>query len=783
VDKTSSHMSGSATNVVQASSINGGVHITSPETPQPKPRLLPADVRGFVNRVRELESLDEALTAPTDDAARIILLVGTAGVGKTSVAVKWAHRVRKQFPEGQLYINLRGYDPGDPVPPDLALERFLRILGVTPEQIPAGLEERSELFRSLIADRPILVVLDNAATVDQIRPLLPGTEACLTLVTSRSRMPALVARDGARRIAVDTLSPESSVALLRKVTADYRSADPDTDAANLARLCAHLPLALRIAAERAAARPWLSLADLATELTSESGLWEALSAEDGTDADAVRTVFAWSYRALPAPAARIFRLLGIHPSPEFSLYAGAALAELPPAETQRLLALLVGAHLLEEVGPGRYQFHDLLRAYAADEARQEESAESRELALRRLLGFYVCTVAAAQPRDRMAPIAVTVDGAAPASPALNDAEATHAWYQAERANLIAATRTARIHGYHQIAWQIPALVQEINGGLDPLDTWTPAKLESLEATRQAGDRYGEGVSLLGLAVADRYAGRLDLARERYAAAAEAFDSAASPTGRVHAENGLGRVALQARDLATAEERFTAGLRVAESTGDVALSVVLMMNLGATRSALGEYVAAQQLLDEAADLARRVGDQANEFEALIELAAALRLAGDLESARRANSRALDVCRETGNQHQQAYALLEKARISLASHELTDALTTGHAAANLFRGLGNYEQEAAAWSLTGTTYSHQGRHEDAIAFLRQAASKHQELGSSWLYSHDLLELAAALDRYGDTAGAHEQRRQAATELAAYSDPVASSLRAGITGLGMT
>jgi len=184
VDKTSSHMSGSATNVVQASSINGGVHITSPETPQPKPRLLPADVRGFVNRVRELESLDEALTAPTDDAARIILLVGTAGVGKTSVAVKWAHRVRKQFPEGQLYINLRGYDPGDPVPPDLALERFLRILGVTPEQIPAGLEERSELFRSLIADRPILVVLDNAATVDQIRPLLPGTEACLTLVTS-----------------------------------------------------------------------------------------------------------------------------------------------------------------------------------------------------------------------------------------------------------------------------------------------------------------------------------------------------------------------------------------------------------------------------------------------------------------------------------------------------------------------------------------------------------------------------------------------------------------------
>ncbi|WP_194904206.1 NB-ARC domain-containing protein [Catenulispora rubra] len=777
MDQPDFHMSGSASNVVHAGSVSGGIHITTSKPPRPKPRLLPAGVHGFVNRVRELGTLDAVLAAAAEDAPRIVLLVGTAGVGKTSVALRWAHLVREQFPDGQLYINLRGYDPGEPVPADLALERFLRVLGVNPEEIPTGLEERSDLFRSLVADRQILIVLDNAATVDQVRPLLPGTESCLTLVTSRSQLPALVARDGARRVAVETLSPQSSVALLRKVTMDYRPADPETDTAELARLCAYLPLALRIAAERAAARPWLSLADLASELTSESGLWEALSAEDETDADAVRTVFAWSYRALPAPAARVFRLLGLHPAPEFGLHAAAALAELTPMETRRLLALLAGAHLLEEVGSGRYQFHDLLRAYAADLARQEETEESRERSVKRLLDFYLYAAASAQPRDRMAPIDVSGGETVPALPDLDNADATRTWYQAERANLMAAAQAAAAHGADRVAWQIPALVQEINGGLDPADTWTSVKVGGLEAARRSGDHYGEGVSMLGLAVGDKYAGRLDVSRERFTAAADAFDAAGSLVGRAHAENGLGLVAMLIRDFDAAEAHFSSGLETARCVADPALAVPALMNLGSVRGAVGEFSTAQNLLDEAVALARQVGDQANETEALIELSVVLRNTGDLNSARRANNETLQVCHETGNQRQEAHALLEKARIDLADGQPAEALVSSHAAASAFGGLGDNDREAVAWGLTGTAYSHLGRHEEAVAFLKQAASTHQDLGRAWLHSQDLLDLAAALARSGDRAGALEHRRRAAAELATFSDPVASALRAGI------
>src|SRR5256714_9064117 len=361
-------MSGSARNVVQAGTISGGIHFAAPPASKSRPGLLPANVRGFVNRTRELDSLDKVLESGKDgDRVGMVLLVGTAGVGKTSVAVRWAHKIGDRFPDGQLYVNLHGYDAGEPLSALTALERFLRVLDVAPERMPAEVEARADMFRSLIAERRLLVVLDNAATADQVRPLLPGSDTCLVLITSRSRLSGLVARDGARRIDVDTLACVASMALLRKVITDYRVEDTDDELADLALLCANLPLALRIAAERAAARPWLPLAELINELRDESGLWHALSTDDEAEADAVRSVFAWSYRALPESAARVFRLLGLHPGPEFSLNAAAALAGATPSETRRALDALLNAHLLEQIGRERYQFHDLLRAYAADQ--------------------------------------------------------------------------------------------------------------------------------------------------------------------------------------------------------------------------------------------------------------------------------------------------------------------------------------------------------------------------------------------------------------------------------
>jgi len=345
--------------VVQARDVHGGVHIHHAETAfAVTPSQLPGDVRGFVNRHTELALLTSVAGDQPDDphAAAVTVISGTAGVGKTSLALHWAHRVRDRFPDGQLYVNLRGYDPGQPAVPEEVLDRFLRDLGVPATAIPVHLDERASLYRSLLATRRMLVVLDNAATAGQIRPLLPGTASCLVLVTSRSRLSGLVARDGAYRLGLDILLEEDAIALLGAVTARYRGHDQRQELVELARLCARLPLALRIAAERAASRPMMRLDELIADLRDESGLWDALTAEGDDDADAVRTVFAWSYRALPEPAARLFRLLGLHPGNEFGLPATAALAGISAPHARQQLDVLIGAHLLEQPAPGRYEF-------------------------------------------------------------------------------------------------------------------------------------------------------------------------------------------------------------------------------------------------------------------------------------------------------------------------------------------------------------------------------------------------------------------------------------------
>ncbi|MBI0319464.1 ATP-binding protein, partial [Streptomyces javensis] len=295
-----SDLSGAARDVVQAGQVLGGVHFHGPapvSVEVPVPRQLPGDVSGFVGRAAELAELDALHSSDgRDGVVPVVVIAGTAGVGKTSLAVRLAHRISGRFPDGQLFVNLRGYDTGPPLAPAAALERFLRAFGVPAPAIPAGLEERAELYRSLVAGKQVLVVLDNAATVGQVRPLLPGTAGCLTVVTSRHRLSGLAVRDGARRITLGMLAEQESADLIAAATRGYRTGDDPAQIAELARLCARLPLALRIAAERAATHPLLALPELTAQLRDESTLWEALSSPDQEEADAVRTVFAWSYR-------------------------------------------------------------------------------------------------------------------------------------------------------------------------------------------------------------------------------------------------------------------------------------------------------------------------------------------------------------------------------------------------------------------------------------------------------------------------------------------------------
>ena len=357
---------------------------------RPIPAQLPHHVPGFTGRELELAALESLAVGQGNAAVVISAIDGLAGIGKTALAVHFAHRVAAGFPDGQLFVNLRGFDPDQPpAAPGDVLAGFVRALGADSSQAPADLDELAAMYRSLLNGRRVLVVLDNAASAGQVRPLLPGTASCLAIVTSRNTLSGLAARDGARRLTLDLLPPGDAVTLISRVAGAERTAADPAAAGRLAQLCGRLPLALRITADRAASHRHLSMTDLVDELTLEHDRLDALAADEKTTQ--VRAVFSWSYQALEPGPARAFRLLSLHPGPDISTPAAAALIDAPIPATRRLLRTLTAGHLLEETGRDRYQFHDLVRVYAAECAQASEPEPRRAAAIRRLLTFYMHT--------------------------------------------------------------------------------------------------------------------------------------------------------------------------------------------------------------------------------------------------------------------------------------------------------------------------------------------------------------------------------------------------------
>ncbi|HEX4834058.1 MAG TPA: cytochrome C, partial [Trebonia sp.] len=323
---TWSEVSGTTGDVVQARDVSGGIHFHRLASEVPRPRQLPSPQPVFVDREEAFAGLDGVVSA---GAGRIAVVVGMPGVGKTALAVQWSNRNRDRFPDGQLYLNLHGYGEGPPVGPLRALWAFLVALGVPRSELAVDVEEAAAQYRSALAGRRVLIVLDNAREAQQARPLLPGHGACAVLVTSRAHMSGLVAREGARRIVLGVLPENDAVTLLARLVQSDRPDDQPSALGQFARLCARLPLALRIAAEHALSRPRTRLEDLVEDLRGQAALWRALTVEEGDQAEdlaAAQSVFAWSYRALPAEAARVFRLLAMHPGPDFGETAATALA-------------------------------------------------------------------------------------------------------------------------------------------------------------------------------------------------------------------------------------------------------------------------------------------------------------------------------------------------------------------------------------------------------------------------------------------------------------------------
>ena len=471
------------------------------ETAEPAvPRQLPTAVPYFAGRTSELRLLDAMLSDAGRGSTGVVIsaIGGTAGVGKTALALNWAHRVAPNFPDGQLYANLRGFDPaGSPAEPADVLRGFLDAFQVHPERFPATTEGLAALYRSLLADRTMLVLLDNAADVAQVRPLLPASPRCLVIVTSRSELSALAAAEGARLLSLDVLPEREAIELLAaRLGTDRADAEPDA-ITQLATLCVRLPLALSVIVARAAAAPNLPLAALVTELTELQGRLDALDV--GDPAANVRTVFSLSYRHLPEAAARMFRLLGLHPGPDISAPAAATLAGVPLAEARAALRDLTRASLIIESAPGRYGFHDLLRAYAAEQAALREGRERRE-AIHRMLDHYLHTARRAhvvlypgrQRVDLGRPRAlVTPEGFAAKPFAL-------AWLRAEYQVLLKIIDLAAREGFDDYAWRLTVVLWTF---FDVCGHWhdgTRMHRTALEAARRCGDQFGQAHALRGL---------------------------------------------------------------------------------------------------------------------------------------------------------------------------------------------------------------------------------------------------------------------------------------------
>ncbi|WP_283137075.1 ATP-binding protein [Rhizohabitans arisaemae] len=705
----------------------------------------------------------------------VCVIAGTAGVGKTSLALRWAYQIRDRFPDGQLYVNLRGYDPGEPVTAQEALHRFLVALGVRADSVPPSLDAAAALYRSLLADRRVLVVLDNAVTVGQVRPLLPGSSGCLAVVTSRSRLTSLAVRDGAHHMTLGVLPEAEAVALLREVTAGYRPVDNPDKLAELAKLCARLPLALRVAAERAVSLPHLRLDDLIADLRDESALWDVLSTGDDEDADAVRTVFAWSFRALPGPAARLFRLLGLHPGPQFGLHAAAALTGLAVSPTRQQLDSLVGAHLVEQVAPDRYQFHDLLRAYATERTHLEDPPEERDAALRRVLNWYLHTADVAgrwiKPNEPHLDLGPPADNVHPLTFA--DYNTAADWCERDHGNMLQAIRTAADTGHDRLAWRLSAALWNAYSPSAPIAEWLAAGRIGLEAAGRSGDRVAQARLLTNLGMGYTRVNLLADSFEHHRSALETWRDLGDRDGEAHSLNLIGLVHLRHRRFPDAIGHFANAVALFQEQGAVKWEATALANLATAHYRAGRLQEAESPTRHALTAHRTLNDQRGEGNALRLLSDLQCEQGDVEQGLRSAQDALDIALRLRNHTLEGYWLITLGNAQLANGEFAEAQASYHRSAALHRRLGDRSREALAWQGMGETYIRLGRSAEAAGFFRQAAAAHRELGDAWHEAAALEGLGEAL-RTDDPVAACRYRAEALELIADFDDPRARAAR---------
>lgn len=662
------------------------------------PSQLPSDLPLFTGRGAELGELPQLFDAELPHPGTVVIgaVGGMAGVGKTTLAVHWAHRVADRFPDGQLYVNLRGFDPsGAVMDPGEALRGFLDALGVPPERVPHGREAQAALYRSVLAGRRVLVVLDNARDTEQVTPLLPGSPGCLTLVTSRDELAGLVAAHGARSLTLRPFDAARTRAfLVRRLGAARVAAEPRA-AEEIGALCAGLPLALACVAARAAAHPHFQLADVAAELREAHGSLDAFARADAS-VD-VGTVFSWSTNAVSPDAARLFRLLALHPGPDVSLRAAAALAGLPERRTRRLLTELTGLHLIAEHRPARYSFHDLLRAHAGELVHDHENETDRETALDRLHHHYLHTAHAADrllaPNSDPLPPPPAPEGARPA-PLADDHEAL-AWLTAEHAVLLAVVATAADCGRAarerlacQLAWSLEPFFDRRGHWHDALT----AQDTALATARRLADPVLLARGLRGLA---RIEGRLGLhtrAVPRLEQALDLFTGLGDDTGRANTHRSLGWECDQRGDLPGALRHNQLALALFRDLSDRAAQASVLNSVGWYHALLGDHRQALKHCYEALRMLQELGDRYGQAATWDSIAYAHHHLGRHPHALLGYRNALALLRDLGVPYVEAGILTRVGDTHLAMGDEPSARAAWTDALALLRGLGHPDAEA-------------------------------------------------------------------------------------------
>ena len=640
----------------------------------PLPCQLPPAVPHFTGRTTAIQALDQLAgeTAAAGGTLAISAIGGTAGVGKTALAVHWAHRIASRFPDGQLYVNLRGYDPsGDPVEPAEAIQGFLEALGVPAERLPAGPQAQAGLYRSLLAGKQMLIVLDNARDPGQVRPLLPGAAGCLVLVTSRSQLTGLAAADGARLITLDLLGEDEARALLtRRLGSGRVAAEPEATGA-LITLCAGLPLAVNIAAARAAAQPGLPLAELAAGLRGESSRLDAL--DTGEPATSVRAVFSWSYQSLPEPTARMFRLLSLHPGPDITAAAAASLAGVPAGHATGILRDLAAAHLIAEHAPARFTFHDLLRVYAAEQAAASDTESGRRAAAGRMLDHYLHTAhscaALLCPGRELLSLAPPEPGVTPETH--DDIGAALAWFAAERRVLAAAITRAADTDSAAAAWRLGWTFGRFLHRTGYRQEWLATLRTSLAAAESAADLTGLALVHrdLGGAYADQ--GSCQEADVHLWRAMGLFELLGDVSGQAHTHLYLGRMLeVQGRARETLAHGLQA-LQLFRSAGHTAGQANALTNAALVHCALGEHEKALACCQQALPLHRQSGNRDAEGYAWACLGDTYHHLGQHKKAIECDQRSAALFRELGAGPLLAWALTQLGDHLLASGHPQDA----------------------------------------------------------------------------------------------------------------